>query len=217
MLSRCSQGDQMSHISIIFHMSHKLRCCPALLLTVRLQFWNVCFIIWHFSGGWTSSESEWCHLVSQTGTRGAAGYCRPTSNINTKQRIMEGREETANRRPKKKKCCYNKDWETISPWLRPVQGKSTRRKMTWTMRDSCCLEGGFPVYVYIPVQYIVIHTQIFKCCGVWSCGGCVVTVVGENTSWSTLKYYAYTWKINCSIDCLFCLIVHSQVCYWEEL
>uniref|UniRef100_A0A3B1JNJ2 DUF4371 domain-containing protein n=1 Tax=Astyanax mexicanus TaxID=7994 RepID=A0A3B1JNJ2_ASTMX len=37
---------------------------------------------------------------------------------------MEEREVSATRTAKKRKCSYNKDWETIYPWVKPVQGES---------------------------------------------------------------------------------------------
>ena len=43
--------------------------------------------------------------------------------------MEEEREETtttAKAKAKKRKCSYNKDWETIYPWVRPVQGESDR-------------------------------------------------------------------------------------------
>ena len=40
---------------------------------------------------------------------------------------MEEREETTTRtKAKKRKCSYNKDWETIYPWVKPVQGESEK-------------------------------------------------------------------------------------------
>ena len=33
-------------------------------------------------------------------------------------------EESTTYTAKKRKCSYNKDWETIYPWVKPVQGES---------------------------------------------------------------------------------------------
>lgn len=59
--------------ALLFILSHKLRRCLALLLTVRLQFWNACFIIWHLSNRGRGGLFD---HANQTGTRvaGAPTY-----------------------------------------------------------------------------------------------------------------------------------------------
>ena len=55
--------------------------------------------------------------------------------------MEEEREETATT-AKKRRCNYNKDWETIYPWVKPVQGDSQRVFCTVCQSYFSVAHGG---------------------------------------------------------------------------
>ena len=85
-------GQSRITITIAFYTSCKLRRCPALLLTVRLDFWNTCFIIWHLSNSCVQRQ-QWgvirggagCLNMSIKMGRGCRLKPRPPTRNNANQ------------------------------------------------------------------------------------------------------------------------------------
>ena len=61
--------------------------------------------------------------VNQTGTHTPVKGM-PTNKKQCKSGQNGMQHETEESTTRKRKCSFNKDWETIYPWVKPVQGES---------------------------------------------------------------------------------------------
>ena len=194
--TRFDKGDQMSRFVRDSHAFSLLFTRPAnwdvaLLLTVRLQFWNACFRIWHLSNGCVEKA------VRLSSGRGGAG-CLIMSFKQERGRRLRARPPTKN----------NANQVGTAPACSTRHGRKGRKARLVQLgeENAATTKTG----KLSSPGWNQCKASLGKFCEkfAWVIFSFHMVV---NTTWND-KDKHYNRKNNCSPDGLFCLIVHSQVC-----